>query len=247
MRLLGCGQAKGRTAVTWLNANTGLVQAIATVVLVLVTAYYAYLTRALARESRLSTIARFEPLLTPVSVTYRTTARKGSADEIESATYTARVANSGRGTAYSIRASLAAGAHKLEGRFPMAPFRLPRDLPGVIQEEDPRPPSPSQNAVPADSYQDVHFTLKYDPPVRICTDLRTPIEQHVKLRVEHRGALGKEAILEATFAWDDDRFVLEGAPRTRGSAFLEGRRRLLIRRVRREESTALESKEAELR
>lgn len=68
----------------WLNDNAGAVQAIATIVLVVVTAWYVIHTRRMARkatdsaraadelvaESRLARMAQFEPLLIPTRVRY---------------------------------------------------------------------------------------------------------------------------------------------------------------------------------
>lgn len=197
----------------WMNENAAAIQAISTVVLVVVTIFYAVSTRRLARDSELSRLAEFEPALTPVSLTYRTHVDSGAVE------FKLRVANDGRGTAYDVKPFLTLGGIEREGealgRVSLVGLR------GTVQEEDKRPLSPAPNAIPSSSYQDFKFRVKCEELGQDTAELDVAAfglnEPKITAKVCYWTTFGRNPTLLADFILAGDALALSGPPRIRGA------------------------------
>lgn len=202
----------------WLNDNAGAVQALSTVLLVLVTIYYAVSTRRLAKDGQLSRLAAFEPVLVPVSLTCRAVTINQGARVVE---FSLRLANSGQGTAYSVRPVLRLKSGEQEAMPPKRPGPIMSLGHNAVHEEDKRPMSPAEDAIPGSSYQDFTFRISYGSDILVDGNLDLSAlkreEKTMGTKAQYRTTFGREPTLTAEFVWSGDALVLGGTPRTTGA------------------------------
>ncbi len=109
----------------WLNENAGAVQAMATIVLVVVTLHYAWSTRRMLRLQRASELARFEPIVVLTSLTWFPHFAGG-----EHSAFRVTVRNVGAGPAFDLTVHLIPHRHTTGPAYPL----VRRDEPSFYLE-----------------------------------------------------------------------------------------------------------------